>query len=969
MDISKNHKIKARLRQKIYKSSFLLIGLTLLFSSLVPVFATNVLALGQTTLIINDTVTSSLMSLPKNFSDKIDLTYQGSKQTFNSTNVFSSSNKSDTFKFTITRFNYGTSSGPLKPGSYIIQSEDDNDQKSVDIQNGSTVNVNLAGQYPPVSHAVAPLASNNIQIEVFDTVTLNGTPPTPFSDTISIKGPNGSNQKTETINSIAPNATSVQFNAIFHTVTATVSSLNSFSPTSQTSNLSPNTPYQVTSSLSHQTQTAAPAQGGSLVTVDLNSTYKTSGSLQNTCETSGTALPWLICPLITGLSGASKGIYDTLIQPLLNVPPINISPQNAIYQVWSNFRIYGDVVLVVTLLVMVFGEAIGGGLVSAYTVKKVLPRLLVAAILLNLSIYLVAMAVDITNIIGKDIGQLIELPFAHVQVMLNGTTKETISGAAKFGGALSVILGGLVVLAGVGAIFALGFMPLFLLIVLLPVLLAFIAILVTLVIRQALIVLLVFVSPIAFALYCLPNTEKYFKQWWSLLAKTLMVYPIISVIFAMSTVSAITVYEASTTSSSPVSAVIGSLLAILGAVIPLFLIPFSFKISGGVLGSIYGLANNLGKKAHEKIKGNPNDPDSLANRLKRRSAANMAERGFSSRAVGARLNPTNYLSRNRRQNLRGQLDRIKLDYQDLYGRQGMSEHAFNRLKDDSDVMTDFVDYAKTSDSLSAAHQEYGSTMSTLNKQLKDKEINSQEYATQKSAADRKLRVRLAAAAGADVIRKNPYLARRFLMNQTTIKYGVTEYGDEGAKKISGVMQRIAGDNDSVKQSLYNEFNFMAKNSQRPDLAGFQTDGTFSLQKGYDSQNLPQIASSPPQVVKAFGDSFLNEFKRAKATLSVEQDARKQNELKEAIVKLGRNYKEFKIMLANQPNGDVRNAIVNTMSGFEQENIADILHDNRIDGQTLDDLSNVGLRTYDQRIANQNQAEQYYNPPPAENPPS
>src|SRR5208282_1078506 len=86
---------------------------------------------------------------------------------------------------------------------------------------------------------------------------------------------------------------------------------------------------------------------------------------------------------------------------------------NIIFKAWSDFRVYGDVILIIALLVIVFSETIGGGLLDAYTVKKVLPRLLAAAILINLSIYIVALLVDITNVVGGSIGQVITAPLGN----------------------------------------------------------------------------------------------------------------------------------------------------------------------------------------------------------------------------------------------------------------------------------------------------------------------------------------------------------------------------------------------------------------------------------------------------------------------------------------------------------------------------------------------------------------------------
>ena len=50
-------------------------------------------------------------------------------------------------------------------------------------------------------------------------------------------------------------------------------------------------------------------------------------------------------------------------------------------------------------------------LFDAYTVRKIAPRLIVAVIGINLSIYLCVIAVDVTNIIGGGLGDLLREPF------------------------------------------------------------------------------------------------------------------------------------------------------------------------------------------------------------------------------------------------------------------------------------------------------------------------------------------------------------------------------------------------------------------------------------------------------------------------------------------------------------------------------------------------------------------------------
>ncbi len=103
-----------------------------------------------------------------------------------------------------------------------------------------------------------------------------------------------------------------------------------------------------------------------------------------------------------------------------------------------------------------------------------------------------------------------------------------------------------------------------------PAILALIAVLVTIIIRKAAILALILVSPVAFALYCLPNTEKYFKRWWDLLFEMLIVYPLIVLIFSVADV--LSVLTGNLKSSDPLNAI----LSFMPLIIPRFMIPFAF---------------------------------------------------------------------------------------------------------------------------------------------------------------------------------------------------------------------------------------------------------------------------------------------------------------------------------------------------------------------------------------------------------
>lgn len=348
---------------------------------------------------------------------------------------------------------------------------------------------------------------------------------------------------------------------------------------------------------------------------DLPST--TTGGQQNgsqtvTCEAAeGAILAWLFCPIINGLAHAVAGIYSGFVEPMLKVDPIptsNTGPNAYIFQIWQNFRVFGNIFLIIALLVIVFGQSIGGGAIDAYTARKVLPRLLIAAIAINLSIYIVAFAIDVSNIVGAGVASLIQQPFGNTNnfniILGNGT------GAAGIG-LLAIVGGGIWAWSLGGALVQFLFV-----FVLLPAFFIFIAILVTIVIRQALIIFLVLVAPVAFALYTLPNTEQYFRRWWDLLFRTLLVYPIIMVTFALANIMSVLISKSGNGTGQ--NSFLSQILSIVVLVIPLVAIPYSFRLAGGLLGKLHDVVTNYGKRSTEAIKGNQNDPTSLRNRTRQK---------------------------------------------------------------------------------------------------------------------------------------------------------------------------------------------------------------------------------------------------------------------------------------------------------------------------------------------------------------
>ena len=159
---------------------------------------------------------------------------------------------------------------------------------------------------------------------------------------------------------------------------------------------------------------------------------------------------------------------------------------------------------------------------DAYTLRKMAPRLLIAVVAVNLSIYLCLAAVDLTNIVGKGLGELFITPFNDAQVFdidfKNNTENGLVGGAGLLAGAgvlgtvLAAIFAGGAVAAAAGAAVATASAALIPFLFLSVVSIGFVAlaVLLTVILRQGILVFLIIVSPIAIALFVLPGTEKFF---------------------------------------------------------------------------------------------------------------------------------------------------------------------------------------------------------------------------------------------------------------------------------------------------------------------------------------------------------------------------------------------------------------------------------------------------------------------------
>ena len=307
---------------------------------------------------------------------------------------------------------------------------------------------------------------------------------------------------------------------------------------------------------------------------------------------------WMVCMVANTISKWMDGIYDWL-QAFLRVQPLYTSNQSGLFQVWDYMRNVANVFFVIGFVFVIYSQITGFG-ISNYGIKKLLPKLIIAAILINVSYYICAILVDISNILGAQTQNL--LIGIRDSIFNNGGENKIKTANLDWSNMTAAVLSGTGVVAygaytvTVATMGNIGAAVMMILGALVAVIYSAVVALVILAARQAIIIVLVFLAPLAFAANILPNTEKWFEKWKDLFTTMLVMYPLISLLFGGSQLIGTTIIASSNGSF---------LIFLLGAVVqvvPLAITPTIMRISGSLLGKFAGIINNPNKGPVDRAK-------------------------------------------------------------------------------------------------------------------------------------------------------------------------------------------------------------------------------------------------------------------------------------------------------------------------------------------------------------------------------
>jgi hypothetical protein cdiviTM7_00597 len=321
----------------------------------------------------------------------------------------------------------------------------------------------------------------------------------------------------------------------------------------------------------------------STISIDPPSENSTSTS----CDVQG--IGWFICPVSNWLADGIDYMYSAL-QEFLKTKPLETTNQNSgIYLAWVIMRNISNVAFIVAFLVIIYSQLTSVG-ISNYGVKKMIPRLVIAAVLVNLSFTICAILLDLSNIAGyafQDAFMGIKNTISTVGENTSTWTWSEVISTALSNGALAI-----------GAItFTTELLPM-----LVPAAtlagLTLLLILLIMAARQALIIILIIISPLAFVCYLLPGTEKWFKKWRDSFLTMLVFFPAFSVVFGGAQLAGIIIIQNASGSNGAIMHVLGMLVQI----IPLAITPLIMKFSGGVLGKFAGFVNDKNKGWYDRTK-------------------------------------------------------------------------------------------------------------------------------------------------------------------------------------------------------------------------------------------------------------------------------------------------------------------------------------------------------------------------------
>ena len=313
------------------------------------------------------------------------------------------------------------------------------------------------------------------------------------------------------------------------------------------------------------------------------------------CFANAGPLGWIACPVLEAAGGLAETLYGFIETNFLQLDGSLITT-DGLRSGWTQFRDFANILFAIAFVIVILAQVTGIG-ISNYNVKKILPRLIMVVVLVNVSFLLCQLAVDLSNIIGYSVRNLFD---GFAQTAANAVEVDGVRGVPfNFMDVFSGVIGAAsstAAIAGIVAVFAIKIpWELWLFPIILAVIGCLISIfffLLLLGVRQAGVIVLVALAPVAIVCYALPNTKPIFDKWRKIFVGLLLVYPICGLLMGggqfASTLLLLVGHE------GDVGAFF-TIVAMLLSVVPFFLIPSILRNSMSAVGNLGAKVTQFGK--------------------------------------------------------------------------------------------------------------------------------------------------------------------------------------------------------------------------------------------------------------------------------------------------------------------------------------------------------------------------------------
>ncbi|MBQ7202120.1 hypothetical protein IJS18_01905 [Candidatus Saccharibacteria bacterium] len=315
-------------------------------------------------------------------------------------------------------------------------------------------------------------------------------------------------------------------------------------------------------------------------------------NIKEECISSGAAksLGWIVCPVMLLLADGAEDIYSWL-EGFLQfdtslLDESKVGGQSS-HNAWHVFQGFANIAFAVLFMIVIISQVSGIG-INNYGIKKILPKLIVTAILVNLSYYICLILVDVSNIVGSSILNLLtslggDLPSYVAESSGLESAASTALTAVPI--AVALIAGGVTIVLNPAILLAL-------LVSIIGLVISLATLLVMLAAREAIIVVLVVISPIAFVCYMLPNTKKLFDRWVKIAEGMLLLYPICGLLIGGGNFVSKLLLQAGAGDKDFVTA----FTALLVGIVPIFFIPSVVKKAFAAAGDIGAKIQTAGQR-------------------------------------------------------------------------------------------------------------------------------------------------------------------------------------------------------------------------------------------------------------------------------------------------------------------------------------------------------------------------------------